>query len=136
MEDKKFEILDHTADVRLRAYGKDKKELFGNALLGMMSVLVPIKVGTFTTTREIEIEAIDENALLVDFLSEALYYSQMEDETFLEVNFDEFGETKIIARIKCAKVEGFEKEIKAVSYQDVEIKGTKDGWEATMIFDV
>jgi len=39
--DKKFEILEHTADFKIRGFGRDKKDLFQNALLGMIKALKP-----------------------------------------------------------------------------------------------
>lgn len=35
MEVEKFEILDHVTDLKIRFFGKDKKELFLNAMIGM-----------------------------------------------------------------------------------------------------
>ena len=32
---KKFEILEHKADLKIRAFGKTKEELFENAMAGM-----------------------------------------------------------------------------------------------------
>ncbi|PIR90405.1 hypothetical protein COU04_00035, partial [bacterium (Candidatus Gribaldobacteria) CG10_big_fil_rev_8_21_14_0_10_33_41] len=36
---KKYEILEHKADLKIRAFGKTKQELFLNMLLGMTSGL-------------------------------------------------------------------------------------------------
>jgi len=37
---KKYEILEHRADLKIRVFGKTKKELFKNALLGMTNSLL------------------------------------------------------------------------------------------------
>ncbi|MBL7092144.1 MAG: archease, partial [Candidatus Omnitrophica bacterium] len=40
---KRYEIIDHTADIGLRAYGKDLKQLFANAACGMFGILADLK---------------------------------------------------------------------------------------------
>ncbi|MBU3933351.1 MAG: archease, partial [Candidatus Omnitrophica bacterium] len=40
---KRYEIIDHTADIGLRAYGKDLKQLFTNAAYGMFDILADLK---------------------------------------------------------------------------------------------
>ena len=84
---KKFEILEHKADLKIRAFGKTKEELFLNMLLGMSESMNPeIEAGT-RVKREIKIESLDLPALLVDFLSEALYQSQTNKEVYNSVKF-------------------------------------------------
>ena len=36
---KDFEILEHPSDIRIKAFGKTKEELFLNAMKGMIAVL-------------------------------------------------------------------------------------------------
>ena len=132
----KFEILGHTADIRLRAYGKDKQGLFQNALLGMITILRPLEVSVRLRVRKIEIKAIDENALLVDFLNEALYFAQTQNEAYESSSFKKLTKTYLAASLRGRKVNGFEKEVKGISYQGVEIKQKKGRWEATIILDV
>ncbi len=70
----KFEILDHTADVGLVAWGKTKEEVFANATaLGMFSLICNVEEvnGGFTT--QVEVEGSDYEDLLVTWLNELLY---------------------------------------------------------------
>jgi SHS2 domain-containing protein len=70
---KKYEVIDHTADVGIRAFGKDMNNAFENAALGMFSIITDLDkvhaVGEFS----IKSEALDIEQLLVDWLSELLY---------------------------------------------------------------
>ena len=60
----KFEIIDHTADVGLVAYGSTRKEVFINAAAGMFSLIVdPGKVAG-TQQQEIALDADDYEELL------------------------------------------------------------------------
>ncbi len=135
-KNKDFEILGHTADIRLRAYGKNKNELFRNALLGMMAVLKALSTKKRLISRKIQINSIDENALLVDFLNEALYFAQAKKEAYRNLKVLKLTQAHLAASLKGIKVKGFEREIKGISYQGVEIKQKKEMWEATIIFDI
>ena len=80
-----FEILDHTADVALRAQGRDLQELIGNAAAGMLWVLYggPAPQAEHVIEREVEAEAPD--LLLHHALRELLYL--LEDEALAPVSF-------------------------------------------------
>jgi len=65
---KKYEFIDHPADLKIRAFGKDLPELFINAALGMMTFLYPKQVDIVMpeTKQNISLQASDLEALLVD----------------------------------------------------------------------
>jgi SHS2 domain-containing protein len=61
---KRFEVIDHTADKGIRAYGHDLKELFENAAYGMFSLMADFDRFTPTLTCEIDVDAPDLESLL------------------------------------------------------------------------
>jgi len=133
---KKYKILEHKADLKIRAFGKDKKELFLNILKGMTESQKAEKLKT-KVKRQIKIKSLDLLALLVDFLSEALYLSQVNKEVYFDVNFKKFSDTEIKGELIGQKVKRFGEDIKAVTYHSLEIKRTKKGiWEGTVLFDI
>lgn len=132
----KYKILEHTADLKIKAFGRDKKELFLNMLKGMSenqkAELLQKKV-----EREIKIKSIDIETLLVDFLSESLYLSQVNREIYNNANFKKFTDTEIKGQLIGYKVERFGEDIKGVTYHGLDIHKRKGGiWETTVIFDV
>jgi SHS2 domain-containing protein len=143
-----FEILPHTADIKIRAYGKNKQELFCNALLGMFQAIHPIApectvkddrvvCATLPKRHDIHIQAFDSESLLVDFLSEALYLSDVHNEAYFDVIFHEFIDTDIKATLCGVQVTGFEVvEIKAVTYHELVIQKDNDVWYADIVFDI
>lgn len=132
-----YEILEHTADIKIRAFGKDRKELFLNMLKGILSVIGNETEGKKTNVRKIKIESVDFKALLVDFLNEALYQGQINGEVYIDVNFIEFTDTKIKGELMGKKVNRFKEDIKAATYHNLELRERQDGmWEAVVIFDV
>jgi len=153
---KKFEILEHKADLKIRAFGKTKEEAFLNMLKGMSSALrakiknqksktelpseeakVKRRTKSSSTVKNIKIKSLDLGALLVDFLSEVLYQTQVNKEIYNKIEFKKFSDTELEAEIFGPKVERFGEDIKAVTYHNLDIHQKKDGtWEATVLFDI
>ena len=134
---KKYEILEHKADLKIRAFGKDKKELFSNMLLAMAESQKPEIKGKQKNKRQIKIKSLDLAVLLVDFLSEALYLSQVNKEIYFDINFKKFSNTEIEGELIGQKVERFGEDIKAVTYHSLDIHQKKDKtWEVTILFDI
>ncbi len=134
---KQYEILEHKADLKIRVFGKSKKDLFLNALLGMTSGLRPKLKTQNSKLKTIKIKSVDLNALLVDFLSEALYLSQTNKEVYFDVKFKKFSDNELRGELIGQKVERFGEDVKAVTYHDLDIKQKEDGiWEATILFDI
>ncbi len=135
---KKYEILEHKADLKIRIFGKDKKELFFNALLAMSeSTKAETSKPEKKVKRKIEIKSGDLATLLVDFLSEALYLSQVQKEVFSDIIIKKFTDKELEGVITGQKIERFGEDIKAVTYHQLEVKQNKDGsWQATILFDI
>ena len=73
---KKYEILEHKADLKIRAFGRDKKQLFSSMLAAMAESQKPEIKSKKKIKRQIKIKSLDLAALLVDFLNEVLYLSK------------------------------------------------------------
>jgi len=135
---KKFEILEHRADLKIRAFGKTKEELFLNTMLGMEAALRPkIKSQKLKVKTKIRIESEDLTCLLVDFLSEINYLNETNREVYQKIHFEKFSDKEIEAEIFGYKVKSFGLQIKGVTFHDLDIHQREDGtWEATVLFDI
>ena len=145
---KDFEQLPHTADIKIRVYGTSLKELFKNALIGMFQVIGPhakdckkikgrLICASLPIQHTIAITSVDRESLLVDFLSEALYLSDINNEAYLDADIHELTDTNIKATIKGVPIEGFDVvEIKAVTYHDLHIQEKNGAWQADIVFDI
>lgn len=133
----KYEILEHKADLKIRAFGKTKDDLFFNMLNGMSQSQKPeIKIKE-KIRREIKIKSLDLPSLLVDFLSEVLYLTQVNREVYSDIKFKKFSDTELEGELLGQKVERFGEDIKAVTHHDLEINQKKDGsWETIILFDI
>ncbi len=131
-----FKILEHTADFIIEAQGKNLEELFSETMRGMFETIKPRIENKKTIKRKIEVESMDLKALLVDFLSEALYQSDVNNETYVDAVFQELSNTKLKAVLRGKKIKSFAEEIKAVTHHGLKLEKTKDGWIAEVLFDI
>jgi SHS2 domain-containing protein len=133
---KPYEILEHPADLKIRAFGKTKEELFFNALKGMTESLRP-EMGEIIAKRTIKISSPDLGALLIDFLSEVLYLIQTNKEIYTTINFKKLTDTELEGELIGRETKRFGEDIKAATYHNLDIHQKEDEtWEATVLFDI
>ena len=95
---KRYELIEHTADLGLKAYGKDLAEAFANAAYGMFSIIAELDAVKEIETRRVEIgEEDDAESLLFEWLNSLLYYFDVETLLFKRFDILEFGEGKLTA---------------------------------------
>jgi len=141
---KKFEFLEHTADVYVRAYGTDLKEAFENAALALFETMTDTSKIEPRIEDEVEVEAEDEKALLYSWLQEWLIkfdltgnlYSNFKVESLekmpngLKIKGKAWGEpfdpAKHVQKIG----------IKSITYHRMEIDKKPDRVTLKFIFDV
>ncbi len=133
-----FELLEHTADVGVRARGATLEEAFEQATLGLAEVLGAHRPGRGDTVA-VEVTAGDPGALLVDWLNEVLW----------------LHETRGHAAIAAVRVEGVAGDraagsvtfsstgppadgtfVKAVTYHRLRVGRDADGWLVEVYLDV
>jgi SHS2 domain-containing protein len=130
-----FLELAHTADWALKVWAPDLARLLETAAHGM-HVLMEIQLAQQTrVSLPLEIEAYDGESLLVAFLSELLFLG--EDQGLAFDRFDlEIQEFRLRGMLHGAPLESQRKEIKAVTYHELEIVPRDGRLEATIVFDV
>ena len=132
-----FEEVEHTADWALRVRGRDLRELLVNAARGMSCLLVPdVEAVTTDVERRFELDALDAESLLVEWLSELAYWAEAESFVFREFELPRVAPDHLEATARGGYASNLQKHIKAVTYHDLEIVRREDGLEATVVFDV
>jgi len=138
----KFEQISHTADIGLRIFGKDMKELFENAALGMFSVMADIEGMKTSVEKEFSLCAASKEELLVAWLDELLYNFYTKSILFsafqiLSISSDDLSLTaKANGRPVGENRNRLLAEIKAVTFHNLEIKKNEDRYSVEVIFDV
>ncbi len=135
---KKFELLSHTADVRIHATGSTHEELFRAALEGLCEVTIPAHgSGEITFRKEIAIDSPDLTALLIDFLSDALSIMHSNKVLLPEVEFKAMDEVYLRAELRGFRVDEFDEDVKAVTYHEANIVENPEGvFETIIVLDI
>ncbi|HET7011634.1 MAG TPA: archease [Anaerolineales bacterium] len=131
-----FEEIRHTADWALRVRGSDLADLCRQAALGMLHLAGARPGQDRFEPRAIEIEAPDGETLLVRWLEELLYDLEIRQVVPVAMNLQTEGETRLKGTLTEAPLADMSKVIKAVTFNNLQITGTPEGVESTIVFDV
>lgn len=133
----RFEIIEHTADVGVRAYGSTLEELFESAALGMMSIICDPGTVEQRERKEIGVEPGEPYEMLYSFLSEIIYLVDAHALLFSRFEVRMVGDMVLAVawgeRIDPAK-HGLRMEIKAVTFHMLKVEPEKG--MAEVLFDI
>ena len=137
---KRYEQIPHTADIALRVYGNDLKELFINAAYGMFDVIADLEGLKVSVSIDVNLEAPSKEELLVCWLDELIYNFYTKGIIFFNFDVSFISEKHIMAKASGRHVgenkNRLKTEIKAATYHDLQIKETTEGLSADIVFDV
>jgi len=130
-----FKEIRHTADWALIVWAPNLEELFCQAAQGMIWLMgIEISSGE-RVTRSISLTELDAESLLVAFLNEILFIMESES-----IGFDRYtltiNESTLSGQLTGAALAGYQKAVKAVTYNAIEITKNPHGLETTIVFDV
>ncbi|MEE8556452.1 MAG: archease [Myxococcota bacterium] len=136
-----YETVDHTGDLALRIRSDSFPELVAEGIRGLGSLLfegAPSVEATETET--VRVSGIDPEDLLVQALSEALYWMQSEGRFPLGVGVHMVGPSALEIQLRGVVADGrscrMAQEIKAVTYHALTILETDRGLETVVVLDV
>ena len=101
----KFDFLEHTADVYVRAHGKTMEEAYENAALSMFETMTDTDKIAQTQQETVEVEAEDQYALLYSWLEALLVKFETENMLYSKFQIADWKETVESFKFK-AKVWG------------------------------
>ncbi|MDQ1262283.1 MAG: protein archease [Euryarchaeota archaeon] len=138
-----FEYLEHTADIKFRAYGKTPEEMLCNAAAALFQSMVRPEAIAVKETWKVELETTDLEDLAYQWLSEIVFLFETESAVFaafsmkLERNAAESW--KLQAEIGGERIDlqrhAFENEVKAITRHKFGIK-KNEVWCIQVILDV
>jgi SHS2 domain-containing protein len=94
---KRFELIEHMADIGIKAYGENIKEAFASAAYGMFSIIAGLDAVRETEIRRVEVKADDIEGLLFEWLNSLLYYFDVETLILRRFDIVEFSDTRLVA---------------------------------------
>jgi SHS2 domain-containing protein len=139
-EMKRFEILNHTADIGIIVHGKNLKALFENAGEAFFRLITDLRKVRRRIERRVNIRGESLDRLMVDWLSELLYLHDVENLLFKGFEIDSVSEDGLKAIVKGEPfqegVHVIKTEVKAVTYHQIEVRRENRGWRARVILDL
>lgn len=133
----RYENLEHTADVMIKAYGSTIERCFENAAYGMMDQILQVASVEPKVVENFSVEGATKEDLLYNFLSELLFIFDAK-----RMALSEFHVTVKDGSLECRCLgERFDRErhspkqeIKAVTYHMLEVNESEPS--VTVLFDV
>jgi len=135
-----FQIVDHTADIGILAYGEDIEELFANAALALFSLITDAESIEEKLDLTLEVSSEGTENLLVEWLNELVYVFDAERIVFSRFEIRSlthyhlravcYGENLNPTRHKI-KVG-----VKAATYHMLTLDRNGDGYRASVILDI
>ena len=134
-----FEFIDHTADAGIRLEAPTLEDIFETAGLAFSELVTNVDSIDCRVERRFKLQEDDIETLLVSWLQELLYLLDTEDLVFARFQVKIHGlslEATAWGEPFDPNIHTMKTEIKAVTYHQLEITKSDQGWEAQVIFDI
>ena len=135
-----YTLLDHTADIGIRVRGTDLKNLFENAGMALMHLMLRGEPSTKNSSLKISVSGEDLSDLMVRWLGEILYLFEGDNLVVSSIKIHSVTPFRVEATLETApfdpKIHKILSEIKAVTYHQIEVAYKGSRWEARVIFDI
>ena len=126
---KRFEFLEHTADVYVAAYGDSVAEAFENAAQAMFETMTYTEKVRDVEEDSLEVSAEDEEALLYSWLEELLLRFEIEGKLYSRFKVDSIERTaegyvlkaRMWGEVFDRERHGSKTDVKAVTYHRMQI---------------
>ena len=133
-----YEIVEHTAEVGIKASGPSLEEAFRETSLGLLEITGTWAPGGGDDV-QVELEGTDEASLLVDWLGELLYLQDARDSLVSDLRIESVDSERIVGTVRLTPRGDFDPEgtaVKAITYHQLAVEETADGWVTTVFVDV
>jgi SHS2 domain-containing protein len=135
--DRRWKLLEHTADLRIEVCGDDTRELFLNAAQALTELLGRPRDMAPETNLEVTLDSPGPEELLVDWLRELFFYNDTRGMVLDRAEFLEFSDTSLRARLFMGRrTEEPEVDIKGVTYHGISVEKSDQGYCARVVFDI
>jgi SHS2 domain-containing protein len=135
---KKFEFIEHTADIGLVAYGSNLAEAFANAAYGLFSIITEPESLQEVVTQAVTITADDLDSLLFNWLNHLIYIFDVDHLLFKSFNITQLSQRELKADCQGERYDPFRHQlklgVKSATYHMLEVNTETN--TVRVIFDV
>lgn len=138
--EKRFDVLDHTADIGIIAYGTDIRQLFSNAALGLFSLITDLEGIEEKLNLSLKVKSEDREGLLVAWLNELIYVFDARHLLIRRCDIDNLTHTQLRATCHGENFDPakhrIKRGIKAATYHMLKVNKNAEGYRAQVILDI
>jgi len=135
---RRFQLIEHTADTGLIAYGNSLAEAFANAAYGLFSIIAELKKVREVESQPVTVSAEDIESLLFNWLNDLIYIFDVEHYLLKRFDISEFTETNLKATCWGERYDPSRHQlklgVKSATYHMLKVDGGKN--RVQVIFDV
>jgi len=135
-----FELFDHTADIGIRVRAATLPELLAPATEGLYAVIGEVMAAQEAEPVSFDLTDSDPSLLLRDYLGELLVLFDRDARRVILLDDPTFNEQRLKVTVRTANVDqersDLLREVKAVTYHELDIRPIPGGYEATIIVDI
>jgi SHS2 domain-containing protein len=134
-----YRLLEHTADMGIEATGETLPELFLQAALGLRAIISESPASP-ESSKVVEVTGGDPSEVLVNWLNEILYLLEVHHFFPADFQVEEVGQTRMRGRIRGELLDGgrhfIEREVKAVTFHQIEVEEVAGIWRVRIFVDL
>lgn len=130
-----WQEIEHTADLALHLWAVDLPDLFATAARGMFAFVATSDATAPTRAVPVTLEALDVETLLIDWLNELLYWTEIAGLAFTAFEFEHLTPTHLTATAYSKPIAEYRKYVKAATFHDLAVIETPEGYETEIVFD-
>ena len=135
---KRFQLIEHTADTGLIAYGSNLAEAFANAAYGLFSIIAELDKVREADSWSVAVNAEDDESLLFEWLNNLIYIFDVEQLLFKGFDIVDFNVCGLTASCYGEKYDPsrhhLKTGVKAATYHMLKVDRKRS--QVQVIFDV
>ena len=135
-----YEVLDHTADLRIQVYADSLTGLYIHAAAAMYELIADIGCVKPATSVSVISQGQDRDDLLHNWLSELLYFFTAKGILLSKFDIKRLTENRIVSNVRGEQIDSsrhsLKHDIKAITYHDMHISDNKGKFQTNIVFDV
>jgi SHS2 domain-containing protein len=131
-----YDILDHTADLKIKVYGNSYKSIFENSVIAVSDLIIDSNSTDNKIEKNIEITKESLDDMLIQLLNDLLFYLETENILFnrARLNISGTGAIGTLYGYNLPENPCYRNVIKAITYYSLEIR-PENGY-AILVLDV
>ena len=137
---KKYRILSRSSDLLIKVFGGTQAELFANAAFALFDLITDIETIEVRERLPLEVEGVNRDDLMVNWMRELLYLYQGSGYLLKEVRVHEAREDYVRGEVCGEKFDPdrheIQRDIRAVAYHQSRMDKTGDQWTAQVNFEL